>query len=246
VKNLLELKNARRVLIEGNVLENNWVDAQDGFGILFTVRNQDGRSPWSVVEDVSFTRNVVRHSASGIYILAHDDNYESGPGQRIVLRDNLWDDIGGPRWGGGGRLFQVIARSADVVIDHNTARQAGNIVTADAGPHLGFVFTNNIAAHNEYGIIGADNPPGRRSIDAYFPDAVVRRNVIAGGRAEAYPADNFFPAGLPQVGFVDLAGGELALAPRSAYARAGTDGRDVGVDWAALMAATRGVAQDQP
>jgi hypothetical protein len=38
VKNLLELKNAQRVLIVGNVLDHNWYDAQDGFGILFTVR----------------------------------------------------------------------------------------------------------------------------------------------------------------------------------------------------------------
>ena len=32
VKNLFELKNARRVLIEGNVFENNWVHAQNGTG----------------------------------------------------------------------------------------------------------------------------------------------------------------------------------------------------------------------
>jgi hypothetical protein len=52
VKNLLELKNARRVTIRGNVLENNWVSAQAGFAILFTVRNEDGAAPWAVIEDV--------------------------------------------------------------------------------------------------------------------------------------------------------------------------------------------------
>jgi hypothetical protein len=49
VKNLFELKNAQRVLIDGNVFENNWTMAQNGFAILFTVRNQDGAAPWSVV-----------------------------------------------------------------------------------------------------------------------------------------------------------------------------------------------------
>src|SRR5499427_5470506 len=34
VKNLLELKNAQRVLIESNVFEYNWADAQNGFAIL--------------------------------------------------------------------------------------------------------------------------------------------------------------------------------------------------------------------
>ena len=57
VKNLFELKNARRVLVDGNVFERNWTDAQNGFAILFTVRNQDGTAPWSVVEDVVFIRN---------------------------------------------------------------------------------------------------------------------------------------------------------------------------------------------
>ena len=52
VKNLLELKNARGVTIEYNVFENNWVDAQKGYAILFTPRNQDGDCPWCVVEDV--------------------------------------------------------------------------------------------------------------------------------------------------------------------------------------------------
>src|SRR5712692_62527 len=48
VKNLLELKNAQRVTIEHNFFEQNWRDGQNGFAILFTVRNQDGSSPWSV------------------------------------------------------------------------------------------------------------------------------------------------------------------------------------------------------
>jgi hypothetical protein len=243
VKNLLELKNARRVLVEGNLLEHNWVAAQDGFAILFTVRNQDGRAPWSVVEDVTFRGNVVRRSASGVYILAHDDNWPSQTARRIVLRDNVWDDIGGPRWGGGGRLFQVIARSADVVIDHNTARHTGNVVTADLGPHLGFVYTNNITAHNEYGIIGADQPPGQRSIAAYFPDGAVRRNVMAGGAAALYPPDNFFPRSLAEVGFVDLFGGNYALASASPYRRAGTDGKDLGADLGVVARAARGEAR---
>jgi hypothetical protein len=43
VKNLFELKNARRVLVEGNLLEHNWPHAQNGFAILFTPRNVASR-----------------------------------------------------------------------------------------------------------------------------------------------------------------------------------------------------------
>src|SRR5262249_54283640 len=43
IKNLFELKNAQSVLIDGNVFENNWIQAdQQGFGIVFTPRNQSG------------------------------------------------------------------------------------------------------------------------------------------------------------------------------------------------------------
>ncbi|MGH8312969.1 MAG: hypothetical protein ACRER9_06760, partial [Gammaproteobacteria bacterium] len=94
VKNLLELKNARRVLIDGNVLEYNWAQSQDGYGVLFTVRNQNGGAPWSDVEDVTFTDNVLRHSANGINLLGYDDDHPSQQTRRILIKNNLFNDIG--------------------------------------------------------------------------------------------------------------------------------------------------------
>jgi glycosyltransferase involved in cell wall biosynthesis len=228
VKNLFELKNARRVLVDGNVFEHNWVQAQNGFAILFTVRTEDGDAPWAVVEDVTFSNNVVRHAAAGVNILGYDP--PSGQTRRVVIRNNLFDDIGGPPWGGGrGTLLQMLEGAADVVFDHNTARQTGPIVLADGKPSPGFVYRNNIAPHNDYGIIGSGAAPGTHTLGTYFPGATVARNVIAGGRAEAYPRDNFFPASLAEVGFVDPARGDLRLAPTSPYRAAATDGKEVGV-----------------
>src|SRR5205809_7970695 len=67
VKNLFELKNAQRVLLDGNIFEHNWVGAdQHGAAVLFTVRNQTGSSPWAIVADVTFTHNIVRHATGGI------------------------------------------------------------------------------------------------------------------------------------------------------------------------------------
>src|SRR5439155_1665302 len=34
VNNIFELKNAQRILVDGNLFENNWTDAQNGYGIL--------------------------------------------------------------------------------------------------------------------------------------------------------------------------------------------------------------------
>jgi hypothetical protein len=103
VKNLFELKNARRVLVDGNLFEFNWPQAQNGFAILFTVRNQDGAAPWAVVEDVTFTNNLVRHVAGGMNVLGRDDNHPSQQTRRIAIRNNLFVDVGG-KWGNGPPL----------------------------------------------------------------------------------------------------------------------------------------------
>lgn len=56
-----------------------------------------------------------------------------------------------------------------------------------------------------------------------------------GWRSLPYPSDNFFPASLEAVGFVDHAGGNYRLAPFSPYRKAGTDGKDIGADIDALQ-----------
>lgn len=197
VKNLFELKNARRVLVDRNLLEYNWVDAQNGFAILFTVRNQDGRAPWSTVEDVMFSGNLVRHVGAGVNVLGHDDVHPSGPARRITIRNNLFEDVGG-RWG-SGRLFQLLAGARDITIDRNTAYQTGTILTGgDTAPHPGFTFTRNIVPHNQYGITGSGTSSGKPSLDKYFPGAVVRGNVIIGGDPALHPPGNQFPATLAE------------------------------------------------
>ncbi len=236
VKNLLELKNARRVLVDGNVFENNWVHAQNGFAILFTVRNQNGHAPWSVVEDVTFSNNVVRGTAQGIDILGHDNNAPAEQTKRVAIRNNLFLDVGGGVWGGGGVLFQILDGAADVVIEHNTGIHTGNLVAAEGRPNSGFVFRDNVGFQNRYGIVGAGTAPGTASLVAFFPDAVVRRNVIIGGSVVPYPPDNFFPSSVDAVGFVDSSVGNYLLGPGSPYKGAATDGKDVGADIAAIKA----------
>ena len=229
VKNLFELKNARRVLVDGNLFEYNWPHSQNGFAILFTPRNQDGRSPWSVVEDITFVNNLVQHVAAGINVLGHDDIHSSQPTRRIAIRNNLFIDVGG-KWT-NGRLFQLLDGTSDVTIDHNTAQQTDTLLAGgDRAPHTRFVFQNNIAFHNAYGVIGSGTGPGRQSLDRYFPGAVIRRNVIIGGMADRYPTDNFFPASADDVGFVDAPGHDFRLKPSSKYRHAGTDRQDLGAD----------------
>lgn len=231
VKNLFELKNARRVVVEGNILEHSWEAAQSGFAVLFTVRNQDGRAPWSVVEDVQFVNNIIRHSGSGVNVLGHDDNHRSQETKRILIRNNLWEDIGGERWGGRGILFQMLEGTSDVNIEHNTGIQLGYTLLSTGPPHRRFMFRHNIAPHNEYGIYGTDVGVGVAALDAYFPDAVVTDNVLAGGEARRYPEGNVFPDSIDAVPFADRRAGNYRLTGGIKHLK------DPGVDAGALCAA---------
>ena len=241
VKNIFELKNARRIVVEGNVMEHSWEEAQSGFAVLFTVRNQEGRAPWSVVEDVQFINNIIRHSGSGINLMGHDNNRawdQSQETKRILIRNNLWEDIGGERWGGRGILFQMMEGTSDVRIEHNTGLQRGYALFSMGPPHRRFVFRHNIAPHNEYGIFGNDVGIGVAALDAYFPGAEVTDNVLAGGDASRYPDGNVFPDSLDAVPFVDRRAGNYRLAGGIKNLKA------PGVDAGALCAALSG--QDAP
>jgi cellulose synthase/poly-beta-1,6-N-acetylglucosamine synthase-like glycosyltransferase len=230
VKNLLELKNARRVVIDGNLLEYSWVAAQVGIAVLFTPRNNEGVSPWAFVEDVTFSNNIVRHVAGGVYLLGRDDTRGSTTQQlkRIRITNNLFEDVGGT-WG-QGRLFQIVGGAGDVIIEHNTATQTDSAIVADTEPTNGLVFTDNIVAHNEYGIIGSGSGPGRPSIEKYFPGAVIERNAFIGGNSGLYPGQNFFPSSMGAVKFSRPDSGDYRLDPSSPLRGRGKDGRDVGAD----------------
>jgi hypothetical protein len=231
VKNLLELKNARRVTIEGNTLEYNWEAAQSGFAVLFTVRNQDGRCRWCQVGKVVFAGNILRHVAAGIEILGRDDSAPSEQTQGIQIRDNLFTDIDPKSWGGNGYAFLILGAPRDIVIDHNTLIQqnASGIVQVDGPPILGFVFTNNVARQGSFGFIGTDRAPGNDTIRTFFPAALISRNVIAEADARQYPADNLFPSAAEfQSQFVSFDGGNYRLTPKSAWRTAGTDGLALG------------------
>jgi hypothetical protein len=231
VKNLIELKNARRVSIVRNTFEYNWEGGQSGFAVVFTVRNQDGGCPWCTVDHVNFEQNVVRHSAAGINILGFDNNHPSRQTQAIVIRNNVFADIDSQHWGGSGYFLLLSGAPRDITIDHNTIVQdhASGIVNLDGPPILGFVYTNNLAKHNSYGFIGTNRGIGNDSISAFLPGSIISRNVFAGGVASSYPATNSFPSTAQfETQFRSYASGDYRLTAGSPWLGAGTDGRDLG------------------
>src|SRR5215813_1597333 len=234
VKNLFELKNAQRALVDQNVFENNWAESQNGFAILFTPRGEDGTAPQATAADVTFTNNILRHSGGGFNIAGPDDTSPSQPSQRILIKNNLIDDINGNKWcsdtnvPADGRAFQTVGGPVNITIDHNTVFESCAIIVADGAPSLGFVFRNNIAPHADYGVLGSGHGTGLEALAFYFPGYDFRRNIIIGAQSSNYPPDNFYPTSINLVGFIDFANGNFRLGPNSPYRNAGTDGKDIG------------------
>ena len=255
VKNLFELKNAKRVLLDSNVMEYTWGGfSQAGFAILLTPKG-NGACPVCQVTDVTIRYNYVAHMGSGMQIsngLA-DDGEVPLDGGRYSIHDVIFDDINGTKFDGENVFAQVSTRPGspvlhDVTINHVTAFPAatsfliGDVLTAD--PKMkNFVFTNSIISTGRYpvwstGTGGLRNCAAHDSplttLNACFSGYLFSHNALVASPSEypssTWPTSNFFPTSESVVDFVNYIGGNFALLSTSPYKDAGTDGKDLGAN----------------
>jgi hypothetical protein len=238
VKNLLELKNAQRVLIEGNLLENNW----GGAALVLTPRNQSGTAPWSVVQDVLFRSNIVKNASSGFSVLTSDDERQSQPTKRIAIVNNAW--------GITRTFFQVTSghggSAEDLLVDHNTAIPGGHSAFYIQAAITRFRLTNNLIGFGSYGVTF---PKADAGMAKWLPAAVIARNALVnlGDTADGQGTERNRPGYIDQAMYTSFANAAAAgleadgtLAAKSPNRRAGSDGKDIGVDFAELLSAYTG------
>jgi hypothetical protein len=243
VNYLFELKSAERVLIDGNLFENNWGPEQGGFAVVLTIRTEGCQAMQNTIRDLRFTNNVVRHVGGGINILGRDD-FPGCSSQRVrdvEVSNNLFEDVS-KAWGGSGHFLQL-TDAEDLRVAHNTILHEGNLIHTYGAPSNGFQFRDNLSRHGEYGIFGGGQSPGNATLRAYFPGGMISRNVIAGANPAVYPPNNFYPASLEEVRFDKRAGRAYRLALNSPYKGRGAGGRDPGCDFESLDAASSAAAR---
>ncbi|MBV9623766.1 MAG: putative Ig domain-containing protein [Acidobacteria bacterium] len=270
VKNALELKNAQRVLIEGNIFEYSWGGfSQVGFLILLTPKNQGGQCSVCQVTDVTIRYNTLSHSGTGISIAdATSDSGASGTaGERYSIHDITIDDINMSLYNGGGAAFQVInawpaTPLNNVVINHVTAFpdpmskiiSLGNDSTNQT--MYGFTFTNNMIGTARFPIWSsggqlncAISSVPLTALNACFPQGYTFSNnalIAVNGNypPSTWPGNNLFPSSAGAVQFANFnngIGGDYTLLSSSPYKNAGTDGKDLGADISAIQSAIAGV-----
>ncbi|HWS87159.1 MAG TPA: hypothetical protein VN282_09360 [Pyrinomonadaceae bacterium] len=198
VKNLLELKSARRAQITGNVLENSYADGQTGWAVIFNTFRDGG---WEVVEDVTFSQNVIRNTANGINLNGIDpDEKVNVRLRRVRVSDNLLEGLGA--YEGEGKAFQMVGGSEGVTFDHNTVkgrvRMALLLTALPNAKHAGLAFTNNLMPHGEYGVFGDGGTFGAAALDRFADRWTFAGNALYDKPdyvTQPYPPGNSFPRG---------------------------------------------------
>lgn len=241
VKNLFELKNARNVTVQNNLFENNWAEAQDGSAILFTVRNQEGRAPWSVIENVVFRYNLVRNVGNFLQLLTSDYGQRSATMTNIDISNNLVMIAGAPM-DSTGKAIQFNrgpagAEGANYVFRHNTfilqenAQRFIQIEDGDSNFMPGLVIDDNIITTLEGstgGIFGGGSQ-GSDTLDYVSSSWSFRNNAMRQSGA-LYPQDSEYPHNIGAYRFEDAEADDFRLKPNSPYYQGGTDGKDIGAD----------------
>jgi hypothetical protein len=221
-KNLVETKNAVRFLVEGNVIENVWVDAQAGFAFVLKSENQTGGAPWTQTADVTIRYNVINNATEGFTITAKQGTHPAVNAARFTIHDNV---IGAFLTGGDGKNVQLIGPVSDVNIFHNTfTSSTSTTITLGDDPTRPLVrasLHSNIFINSTYGVKGNSTPGGTPTITKWMPGGLWATNALVGANCAYYPAGTFcrLSAALPS----------------------GVDGRPIGADLALVQAATAGV-----
>jgi hypothetical protein len=235
VKNLFELKNAQRVLVEGNALENNWVDGQVGYALVFG--SADTGYSWCVVQDVTFRYNHVHNSAGAVNLFEHYGSAISM--KRVALQNNLFTGIGASGLGNNGRMFQFTDGIDDIWIENNTGFAPITYMTFSSFTKYmnRFTYRNNIGGGSQYNLHSPEGI-GQAALNKHLTSPYIYAGNVTVGTSYLMPIYNAYTSSITSVGFVNpiSIGGTWSLSPLSLYLSIGMGGATPGVNWLNFLA----------
>lgn len=235
VKNHFELKNAQRVLVEGNIMENTWGGfSQSGFSVLLTPKNQTNGvgnlCPLCLVTDVTVRYNSISHAGAGMQV-ANGLSATGGiplDGQRYSIHDVTMDDIDATKYVGNGVLFQISMGDGtpilqNVSINHITGFAPSELENVGDDTNVNplmsnITFNNSIANAGTYPVwsTGGTNNCAFHDVPittftACFTNSSFTSNAVIATPpnypSSSWPAGNFFPVNAAAVQFVNYNNG---------------------------------------
>jgi len=176
VKNSLEFKAGKGAVVEDNVIDGCWRDAQAGHMIVLTPRNQDKKSPWVEVSDIVLRGNRTVNHTDGyaVNILGTDNEAPSQQTARITIEGNLFQDS--PN---GVLINRGVAESLKLVANTFPATRGSLLQFAGrAAPGTPLVVERLVAKSGDYGISGDGTKVGVPTLAAYTASLQWTGNVI--------------------------------------------------------------------
>jgi hypothetical protein len=200
IKNAFELKSAISVHVADCILEYAGIaQGQGAYPIVLTVRNQDGKAPWSTVKNVLIERCLVRFGGGGVNILGKDDVNPSDIMANVTLRNIRFTNIDPTGiTKGSGRVVVFDGNPQSVTMDGITVDDTpsgtplaalGYFPAAGRQP-VGLTLSNWKFPKTTYGWKidngGMDVPPVSKNLKAYMPDLTYNITTNDAG-AVGYP-----------------------------------------------------------
>jgi hypothetical protein len=198
VKNLFELKNAQRVLFEGNLLENCWGGfSQNGYAILLSPKNQESRCPICQVTDVTIRYNRIENVGAVFSLInvRSDAGGEATAGERYSIHDVVASGVRGRQDGyqGSGLFMQLLVAAPpmqSVSLEHITALVPRAIFgITNRGQFTNFKIENNILGSADVAI---ENQGGGQANCAFQPEQQGPSSVFKNCFAESTMSHNLF------------------------------------------------------
>jgi hypothetical protein len=194
-KNLLELKNAVRVLVEGNIFDGSWTDGQTGWAVILKSANQNGGCRWCRTTDVTFRRNLIRRAGAGINVAAKGDNPATDTtARRVQITENVLDQIGVSPYSGDLRGFQLLPGTTEISLASNVLTGTLQAALAlDQSPgSTAASFRDNVWARGNYGVIATGASPGSSALNTGAPGATWSNQTLVGNPLSGFPTGTTF------------------------------------------------------
>ena len=200
-KNLLETKNAVRVLIEGNVFDGSWTHGQTGWAIILKSENQSGNCRWCRTTDVTIRRNLIRNAGAGISIAPRTNGADSTT-SRVLISENVLENIGVAPYDGDKRGFQLLNQTHAVTIERNvlTGSLAAALILDGGAP---CTFTDNVWSAGSYGVFASGGLMGTGALTGGCGANNWRwtgMTMVGSSRGNVYPAGTTWVSSESQAG----------------------------------------------
>ncbi|MCC6927903.1 MAG: Ig-like domain-containing protein [Gemmatimonadaceae bacterium] len=196
-KNLFEVKNGQRILIEDNVFDGSWQDAQTGFAFILKVANQSGKCTWCFSGDITIRRNIIRNAGAGFGITGKDgSNAIGGLLNRLLIEQNYMEDINVGQYLGEARLISIMNNVQNVTVRRNTLISSGMLMQyLNSGTQLAatnFAFQDNIVTYGKYGFFSSWYGIGQGSMSTFQGTKIFQNIDMIGATKSGYPNGKFW------------------------------------------------------